>query len=559
MHDLRYAVRLIRRAPMFTAAVVGTVALAIAANTAIFSVVNAVLLRPLPLAEPGRLIQVAEKNDALGLPNFGASVLNFLSWRERARSVDALSAIGFSSFTLSGLGEPEQLSGNRVSPSLMPLLGLAPVAGRAFTPDEERPGAPPVAMIGEGLWARRFGRDPAVVGRAVTLNGLPVTIVGVAPRALNLISGGDVYVPLTIDPAKENRLNHVIFVAGRLRPDVTLRQAQAELDTIADGMGRVYPEMRDWGVHLLTFFDTFVSAQLKTGLLVLLGAVAFVLLIACANIANLLLSRSASRQKEMAIRAAMGATQARVLHQLLVESVALAAIGGALGIVGAVWAIRAINASLPPNLLPVPVVHADGVVLAFAVGLTFFTGLIFGIAPACHSAKADVNEVLKNTARGAGGGRQRLRSGLAAGELALATLLLVGAGLLLKSFANLQHVRLGFEPHGLLTFQLAPPIAKYPLNEQAPAFYRALLDSLRATPGVRRAGVSSGIPFGQGNYTTSPVKTVGQSVLPPDSAIPIDWRIVSPGYFQTMAMSLLRGRDFSDADGPRTPAVAIVG
>src|SRR5256885_4656093 len=207
LNDVRYAVRLIRRAPMFSAAVVGTVALAIAANTAIFSVVNAVLLRPLPFAQPGRLIQVAEKNDALGLPTFGASVLNFLSWRERARSVDALSAIGFSSFTLSGLGEPEQLSGNRVSPSLMPLLGLAPVAGRAFTQNEERPGAPPVAMIGEGLWARRFGRDPGVVGRTGTLNGLPATTVRVAPPASNLIPGGDVYVPLTTDPTKEIRLD----------------------------------------------------------------------------------------------------------------------------------------------------------------------------------------------------------------------------------------------------------------------------------------------------------------------------------------------------------------
>src|SRR5438067_1279876 len=399
LNDVRYAVRLIRRAPMFTAAVVGTVALAIAANTAIFGVVNAVLLRPLPFAEPGRLIQVAEKNDALGLPNFGASVLNLLSWRERARSVDALSAIGFSSFTLRGLGEPEQLSGNRVSPSLMPLLGLAPVAGRAFTPDEERPGAPPVAMIGEGLWARRFGRDPAVVGRAVTLNGLPVTIVGVAPRALNLISGGDVYVPLTIDPSTEIRLNHVIFVAGRLKPRVTIQQAQAEFDTIAQAVAAAYPEMRDWGVHLLTFFDTFVSAQLKTGLLVLLGAVAFVLLIACANIANLLLSRSASRQKEIAVRVAMGATQSRVLRQLLVESVALSAIGGAIGIVAAVWAVRAINASLPPNLLPVPAVRVDAVVLSFAAGLTLLAGLIFGIAPACYTAKTDVHDMLKHTAR----------------------------------------------------------------------------------------------------------------------------------------------------------------
>jgi len=559
--DVRYAVRLIRRAPMFTAAVVGTVALAIAANTAIFSVVNAVLLRPLPFAEPGRLVQISEKNDALGLPNFGASVLNFLSWRERTRSVDALSAIGFASFTLSGLGEPEQLSGNRVSPSLMPLLGLAPVAGRAFSAEEELPGAPSVAMIGEGLWARRFGRDPAAIGRTVTLNGLPVTIVGVAPAALNLISGGEVYVPLTIDPSKEIRLNHVIFVAGRLKPHVTMQQAQAEFDTIAQGIAAAYPEMRDWSVRLITFFDTFVSAQLKTGLLVLLGAVAFVLLIACANIANLLLSRSTSRQREIAVRVAMGATQGRVLRQLLVEAVALSAIGGAIGIVAAVWAVRAINASLPPNLLPVPVVHVDAIVLAFAVGLTLVAGLIFGVAPACYTAKTDVHDMLKNTARTAGGGsRARVRNGLAAAELALATLLLVGAGLLLESFLNLQRVRLGFEPRGLLTFQLAPPTARYPLADKAPGLYRALLESLRATPGVGSAAVSSGIPFGQGNYTTSPLQTSGPSALPAGAAVPIDWRIVSTGYFKTMGIPLLRGRDFSDAEdgGGGAPSVAIV-
>jgi putative ABC transport system permease protein len=557
LNDLRYAARLIRRAPMFTSAVVATVALAIAANTAIFSVVNAVLLRPLPFAEPDRLVQVAEKNDKLNVPNFGASVLNFLSWRERTRAFERLGAIGFASFTLSGGGEPEQLTGNRLSPSLMPILGIAPVAGRGFTDAEERPGAPAVAMIGEGLWARRFGRDPSIVGRTVMLDRAPVTIVGVAPAAVSLVSGGDVYVPLTIDPSKEIRLNHVIFVAGRLKPRVTMQQAQAEFDAIAEAMGRTYPEMRDWGVHLVSFFDTFVSAQLKTGLLVLLGAVAFVLLIACANIANLLLSRSAARQREIAVRMAMGATRNRVLRQLLVESVALSAIGGAAGIVAAMWVVGAIDGSLPPNLLPVRGVHVDARVLTFAAGLTLFTGLVFGIAPASYTAKADVHDMLRNTARGSGnGGRARLRSGLAAAELALATLLLVGAGLLVESFLNLQRAHLGFDSRGLLTFQLAPPTSKYPLTDKAPAFYRALLESLRATPGVRSAAVSSGIPFGQGAYTTSPLQAVGPSALPPDTAVPIDWRIVSPGYFAAMNIPLLRGRDFSDADAA-TPAIAI--
>ena len=559
LNDLRYAVRMIRRTPGFSAAVVLTVALAIAANTAMFSVVNAVLLRPLPFARPSRLVQVAEKNDRLNLPNFGASVLNFVSWREQTHAFEQLAAMGFASFNLSGDGaEPEQLVGNRISPALLNVLGIAPVAGRNFTDAEEKPGAPAVAMIGERVWARRFGRDPSIVGRSISINGAPTTVVAIAPAALNLFSGGDVYVPLTIDPAKEIRLNHVIFVTGRLKPGVTIQQAQSECDAVAAAIGRTYPEMRDWGIRLVSFFDTFVSAQLETALLVLLAAVGFVLLIACANIANLLLARATARQKEIAVRTALGASRARLLHQLLVESVTLSAIGGAAGIVAAIWAVRVINASLPPNLLPIPDVHVDATVLMFAAGLTLATGLVFGIAPASYAARTDVNEMLKTTARGAGRGRVRLRSGLAAAELALATVLLIGAGLLIQTFVNLQRARLGFESKGRLTFQLAPPTAAYPLTDRAPVFYRALLDSLQAVPGVRSAAISSGIPFGQGNYTTSPVITSGPSALPPDTPVPIDWRIVSPGYFRTMSIPLLRGRDFADRDGPNAPLVTIV-
>jgi putative ABC transport system permease protein len=558
LNDLRYALRMMRRAPLFTTAVIGTVALAVAANTAIFSVVSAVLLRPLPFADPSRLVQVAEKNDKLNLPTFGASVLNFVSWRDQTRTFEELAAVGFASFNLTGVGEPEQFVGNRISPSLLRVLGLVPVVGRGFTDDEEKPGAAAVAMIGERLWNRRFGRDPSIVGRSVTLNGSPTTVVGIAPAALNLLTGGDIYVPQTIDPGRENRLNHVIFVAGRLKPGVTIREAQAELDTIAAAMGRTFPEMRDWGVHLVTFFDTFVSAQLRTGLLVLQCAVTFVLLIACANIANLLLARAAARQKEIAVRTAMGASRRRLLAQLLIESTAFSVVGGAAGIAGCLWAVRGINAALPPNLLPVPDIQVDGLVLAFAACLTLLTGLLFGIAPAWHAAKTDLIAMLKQASRGTSGGRTRLRRALSAAEMGLATLLLIGAGLLVETLLNLQRVRLGFEPRRLLTFQLAPPVAKYPLSDKAPLFYRALLESLQTVPGVRSAAVSSGIPFGQGNYTTTPVGTIGQSVLPPDAAVPIDWRIVSPGYFKTMGIPFMRGRDFTDADGPGAPPVTIV-
>ena len=558
-NDIIYALRMMRRTPLFTAAVVLTVTLAIAANTTIFSVVNAVMLRPLPFLDPNRLVQVAEKNDKLNLPSFGSSVLNFLSWREQAQSFEALAAIAASNYTLTGAGEPEQLSGNRISPALTRVLGIPPLAGRDFADEEEKPSAAPVAMIGEGLWKRRFGSDPSLIGRTITLNGAPTTVVGVAPAALNLISGGDVYTPLAIDPAKEIRLNHVIFTVGRLKSGISIGQAQAEMNNISARLGQQYPEIRDWGIRLITIFDTFVSPDLKNGLLVLLWAVGFVLLIACANIANLLLARAATRQSEMAVRTAIGASRGRLVRQLLVESVVFSFAGGVAGLLGAVWAVRAINHALPPNTLPVPSVEIDATVFWFAFATTIATGLLFGIAPAWRTAKADLSVVLKSAGRGSAARMSAgLRKALAAAELALATVLLIGAGLFIQSLANLQRVRLGFNPHGVISFQLAPPTAKYPLNSKAPQLYRAVLDSLQSIPGVRGASVSSGIPFGAGNYTTHPMITTDQSILPHDAAVPIDWRIVSPGYFKSMGIPLLQGRDFTDADGPTAPPVMII-
>jgi putative ABC transport system permease protein len=557
-NETRQALRMMRRTPLFTAVVVLTVTLAIAANTTIFSVVNAVMLRPLPFKDPERLVQVAEKSDKLNLPSFGSSVLNFLSWREQAQSFEALAAIASNNYTLTSAGEPEQLSGNRISPVLTRVLGIPPLVGRDFTDSEEKPGAAPVAMIGEGLWKRRFGSDSAIIGRTIILNGAPTTVVGVAPAALNLISGGDVYTPLTIDPAKEIRLNHAIFTVGRLKAGISVVQAQAEMNNISVRLGQEYPEIRDWGIRLITLFDTFVSPELKTGLLVLLCAVGFVLLIACANIANLLLARAATRQNEMAVRTAIGASRSRLVCQLLVESVMLSFAGGVPGLLGALWAVRTINHMLPPNTLPVPV-EIDATVFWFALAATIVTGLLFGIAPAWRTANADLNAVIKSGGRGSATRMSaRLRNALAAAELALATVLLIGAGLFLQSLANLERVRLGFSPHGVITFQLAPPTTKYPLNTKAPQLYRAVLDSLQSIPGVRGASVSSGIPFGVGNYTTHPMITTDQSILPHDAAVPIDWRIVSPGYFKSMGIPLLHGRDFTDADGPTAPPVMII-
>ncbi|HKW00574.1 MAG TPA: ABC transporter permease [Vicinamibacterales bacterium] len=559
MQDLRYTFRMLRKTPLFTAAVVLTVALGIGATTAIFTVVNAVMLRPLPYANPDRLVWVAERNDRLNLATFSASVLNYLSWKEQAHSFDALGAVGFASFNLTGTGEPEQLTGGTLTPSIFPLLGVSPVAGRSFLDGEDRPGAEPVAMISESLWRRRFGADPKVVGGQVTLNGTNRTVVGVVPSSVALLSPGDVWVPLPVDPARQNRLNHVILAVGRMKPNVTLEQAQSDMDAVSRAMASQYPEIKDWGIRLVTFYRLFVGTQLQTSLLVLLGGVACVLLIACANVANLLLSRAIAREREMAVRTALGASRGRLLKQLLVESLVLASIGGGLGLVAAVWAVRLINAGLPAGVLPFPTVSMDSTVVLFGLAVTLVTGLLFGLAPAWSMARTELTRSLKQADRSsAGKGRAVVRNGLAAAELALATMLLVGAGLLGRSLLALERVDIGFQPDHMLTFQLSPPVSKYPLDSKASLFYQSLLESLKTIPGVRDAAISSGVPFGQGNYTTTPFTALGSSPLPPDTPVPIDWRIVSPDFFKTMGVPVLRGRIFTDGDVPTGPSIAIV-
>jgi putative ABC transport system permease protein len=362
---------------------------------------------------------------------------------------------------------------------------------------------------------------------------------------------------LTIDPAKEVRLSHSLFVVGRLKPGVSVQQARAEMNTISDRMKQQYPELRDWGVNPISMLDGLISPEFKTKLLVLLAAVSFVLLIACANTANLLLARTAARQHELAVRTALGANQGRLVRQLLIESVTLSCSGGLVGLLATWWAVRAMNHWLPPNTLPIPTIEVDSNVLLFALGITVLTGLIFGIVPALRTAKVKVYEVLKTGGRaGSGGIRTRMRNTLVAIELALATMLLIGAGLFIQTLVNLQKVKLGFEPHGLITFQVALPPGKYP-KPKAPLFLREMIESLEALPGVRSAAVSSGIPFGAGAYYSHPMMATENSILPPDAKVPTDWRIVNPGYFKTMNIPLLQGREFEYSDAS-TPDIIIV-
>ena len=385
-------------------------------------------------------------------------------------------------------------------------------------------------MIGEGLWKRRFGGDPSVVGRHLTLNGIDTTVVGIAPASLALLSNGDLWTPMIIDPGREIRLNHVILAVGRLRPGTTLEQAQAEMNVVAGQVSQQYPEMKEWGIRLVDFYHFFVNPQLQTGLVVLLCAVGCVLLIASANVANLLLARAASRQKEIAVRTAMGASRGRLLRQLLVESLVLAAIGGAAGLLVALWAVDADqrrDAAEPAAGARRP--RSTRRSCCSRSALTMATGLLFGIAPAWHGAKADLNEVLKQATRASSGARPRLRNGLAAAELALATILLIGAGLLAQSLLRLQHVSLGLPARSAADLPALAAADEVSGRARASRSIATLLESLRATPGVRAAAASSGIPFGNGAYTQTPIATTGPSPLPPDTAMPTDWRVVTPG------------------------------
>jgi putative ABC transport system permease protein len=557
--DVRFGLRMLRKNRGFTAIAILTLALGIGANTAIFSVVNAVLIRPLPFSRPDRLVRIFETNDKLHLSQFSSSVPNYLSWKEQAQSFDQMGIIGFVSLNLTGTGDPEQFNATSISPSLMPLLGLQPVIGRAFREDEEKVGSAPVVMLSEGLWKRRFGGDPALIGKTITLSGTAYTVVGITPAALAVLTTSDINVPLTLDLTQEKRLNHQTVAVARLKPGVTLAQAQSEMNAVSHRVGQQFPEVKDWGVELSTFSRWIVGDQLRTVLIVLLCSVMFVLLIACANMANLLLARAAGRQQEIVVRLALGAGRRRLIRQLLTESSLLSLLGGFAGVFAAYWVVRALGTSLPAGLLPISDVHVDSSVMIFALAISLCTGILFGLAPALQTAKSDLNSVLKQGGRsGSSGARPVLRKALIASELALATVLLVGAGLLMQSLFRMQAVTLGYQPEHLLTFQLSPPTGRYAGTAKTWTFYKSLIDSLQSIPGVRGAAVSSGLPFGGGSYTRTPMAPLGPSKLPVGDAIPIDWRTVSPGYFKTMEIPLLRGRLFDEHDDSNSAPVMVV-
>lgn len=562
IQDLRYGVRMLLKHPGFTTIAVITLALGIGANTAIFSVVNAVLLRPLPYQEPERLIRLWESNPGRGLPEFSASALNFEDWRKQQTVCEQLAAYEFATFNLTGGGEPERVAALGVTANLFPTLGTPPALGRNFLPEEEQAGRHRVAILSDGLWRRRFGADPQLIGRQVQLSGENYTVVGVMPPRFQLTPGTELWTPLMLDaalaPWHANRSHHNIHVIGRLKSGVSLAQAQAAMDVLARQLEQQYPKSNaGWGVRMRAFYDWLVPEQVRRSALVLFAAVGFVLLIACANVANLTLARAATRRREMAIRAVMGAGRTRVMRQLLTESLLLATLGGLAGALLARWGVALIKAGAALNIPRLNETRIDLRALGFTLIVSLLTGLIFGLAPAWQASKLNLNETLKEGGRG-GDSRRGLRGALVVGEVALALVLLLSAGLMIRSFANLQNAPLGFAPENVLVMQINLPGSKYGEKAQRVNFYNQLLERLRAAPGVVDVAVVTQLPLFSGASWAQEITLEGREAAPSDARLSARTFAATPRYFQTMGIPLLQGRDFIEQDGGDGPLNLIV-
>jgi putative ABC transport system permease protein len=562
--DLRYGLRMLRRNPGFTLVALLTLALGIGANTAIFSVVNAVLLRSLPYREPDQLVLVSYYRTNVGRDfAFGES---FLVWRNQARSFDRITAYNFDTAVLTGGGEPERLTVGGVSSDLFATLGVAPSLGRAFTPEEDTAGGAPVVVLSDSLWRRRFGGDPQVIGRALTLDGKSRTVIGIMAPGFRFPEESDLWLPLGLNVAQgfSGQSMTSLSVIARLKPGVTPEAARADLSVILDRQRQSFP--KDVEVRVIGLGERLVG-NVRLPLLVLFGAVAFVLLIACANVANLLLARSAARQKEMAIRAAVGAGRLRLARQLLTESLLLSLTGGVAGLLLAKWGVKLLVAMSPAGIARIEESRVDGHALGFTCAVAVLTGLIAGAFPALQASKADVNETLKTqsavSGERAGRGERRALSALMVAELALALVLLIGAGLMTRSFLRLLAVPKGFNPDGVLTLALLPGRANYPGNaQQLGAFFQESLDRVRALPGVQSASMVSSIPLVGPTRVLIGVPIEGRPPYEPGTEPTFDSNFIDPEYFQTMGIPMRAGRPFtlqdSLQDGPEAPQIAII-
>jgi len=565
-NDLRYAIRMLLKKPGFSMVALVTLALGIGANTAIFSVVNAILLRPLNYKNPDQLVLINHNYPKLDL-KASVSAPGYVHYRDHAQSFESVAAIGGWNVNLTGTGEPERLQGMAITSNLFHTLGEEAAHGRVFLPEEDQLGHNRVALLSDGLWQRRFGSDPGIVGKTITLNGESYTVVGIMPPSFRLGSEfgqpSDIWSPIGFTNeqlAPGNLTNESLTVIARLKPNVTFQQAQAEMDTIAANLRQQYMPGMDasgWGLALQSLQE-FVVGEIRPALYILLAAVCFVLLIASANVANLLLARAAARQKEMAIRVALGADRLHIIRQLLTESVVLALIGGALGLLLAMWGVNLLVALNQTNIPRATEIGLNGRILAFTFGISLLTGILFGLAPALHFSRSDFHGTLKEGGRsGSADVRGKVRGLLVIAEIALALVLLVGAGLVTKSFIKLQQVDPGFRPQNILAMQLTLPSYKYPEPAQILAFEQQALEQIKALPGVQSVGATSVLPM-SGSGSSGSFRIEGRTVEPGQQPPHGDRWSVSSDYLQTMSIPLVKGRYFSDRDAPDAPGVAII-
>jgi putative ABC transport system permease protein len=559
--DLIYAVRGLRKKPLFTAAAVLTLALGIGANSAIFTVVNAVLLRPLPYPAPEGLMMLWTSNPRQGYAKDVSSYPNFDDWRRQSASFERLSAYFHGSFTLTQAGDPARIEGAVVTPGFFETLGVAPALGRTFGPREGVAAGARVAILSHGLWQTRFGGDPAIVGRTVMLNSVAHEVLGVMPASFAHPETAVVWTPLApserLAPVMQSRSSYWLQVVGRLKPGIDRRAAQSEMDTIASALERQYPDANAGiGVRLVSMHEEIVG-DVRQPLLILFGTAALVLVIACANVANLLLARAASRQRELAIRTALGAGRRRLIVQLLTESLVLAAVGGAAGLVLAAWGIQTLPSLAPSNLPRLTSVRIDTSLILYTSLASLVTGLVFGAAPALQSTAATAGEFLKDRRAESHGVRgRRLRAAVAIAEVAVALVLVIGAGLLVRSFIAMNNVDLGFDARGILAVRVELPRARYSEDAQITAFFSDLASRLRALPGVESVGLGSSIVRAPQSSTLSVHGQPAQDPNVPNLSVPYD--SVTPEFFTTLRIPLRRGRLFTSADGPATQRVVVV-
>jgi putative ABC transport system permease protein len=562
MHDLRYAFRQLLKNPGFTAVAVLTLALGIGANTAIFSIVNGVLLRPLPYVQPDRLIRLYSGSTQEPQLQIPVSLPNFRDWQDQNQVFQQLALYWGVSATLTDAAEPERLEGTGVTEQLFPLLGVQPELGRNFLPEETRSGADKVVILSHKLWQRRFGGNANLVGATIHLDNQVCTVIGIMPRGFEFPepASAEFWVPIALDRRDlDNRLAFAFWSIGRLKPGVTLEQARLELSAISKRLEQEHPATNtDRNAALLPLAESMMG-NVRSLLWLLSGAVSFVLLIACSNVANLLLARTAARRKEFAIRQSLGASRFRVLRQLLTESTLLSLAGGTVGFLAASWAMNSLLALSPSDIPRKDGIRLDLGVLVFTLAVSILTGLCFGLAPAWKAWKTEVNDSLKESGRATLGGlrRHRLHDALIVSEVALSLVLLVGAGLVLRSFVQVYRVDPGFATGNVLTARIALPSNKYSAAQQRVAFFQDVLNRVEALPGVQAAAFASDLPL-TGFGVMRPFHIEGRPHATPRDYTYARIRVASAGYFQAMHVPIVQGRDFAPSDADNAPAVALI-